>query len=141
QAHSLTHSIDGLERRHARCDLEKSLCPDRKSCTRTALLADVSVVLKGDSRGHRCSAQSSVNLTASQISTQVPREIARTHRASREQSLSDCVNHSAVECRNRVGDVTLWPWRGRRGVGRRWGWQGVCTGWGSPTMQGGSHTY
>src|SRR5215470_11548379 len=50
------------------------------------------------------------NLTASQISTQVPREIARTHRASREQSLSDRVNHSAVECRNRVGDVTLWPY-------------------------------
>ena len=58
-----------------------------------------------------------VSLTASQISARIPREIARTHWTSREQSLSDRVNRSAVEGRDRVGDVTLRPQRRRLGVG------------------------
>ena len=44
------------------------------------------------------------NLTASQISAQISWEIARTCRTSRQQSLADCVNRSAVEGRDRVGD-------------------------------------
>jgi hypothetical protein len=57
------------------------------------------------------------NLTASQISAQISREIARTCRTSRQQSLADCVNRSAMEGRDRVGDVTLRPQRRRLGVG------------------------
>jgi hypothetical protein len=41
-------------------------------------------------------------------------EIARTQRTSRQQSLADRVNHSAVEGRDRVGDVTLRPERWAR---------------------------
>ena len=58
-----------------------------------------------------------VNLTASQISAQISGEIARTCRTSRQQSLADCVNHSAVEGCDRVGDVTLRSQRRRLGVG------------------------
>src|SRR5262249_20449247 len=57
------------------------------------------------------------NLTASQISAQISWEIARTCRTSRQQSLADCVNRSAMEGRDRVGDVTLRPQRRRLGVG------------------------
>jgi hypothetical protein len=37
-----------------------------------------------------------VSLTASQISAQISREIARTYRTSRQQSLGDRVNRSPV---------------------------------------------
>jgi hypothetical protein len=57
------------------------------------------------------------SLTASQISAQISWEIARTCRTSRQQSLADCVNRSAMEGCDRVGDVTLRPQRRRLGVG------------------------
>src|ERR1700745_397624 len=60
-------------------------------------------------------------LTASQISARIPREIARTCGTSRQQSLADCVNRSAVQGRDRVGDVALRPQRRRLGVGNHGG--------------------
>jgi hypothetical protein len=61
----------------------------------------------------RCLA-SKAKLTASHISARISREIGRTCGTSRQQSLADCVNCSAVEGRDRVGDVTLRPQRGTR---------------------------
>ena len=57
------------------------------------------------------------NFTASHISARISRESARTCGTSRQQSLANCVNRSAVEGRDRVGDVTLRPQRRRLGVG------------------------
>src|SRR5215831_9027265 len=61
--------------------------------------------------------QPSLVFTASHISARISREIARTCGTSRQQSLADCVNRSAMEGRDRVGDVTLRPQRRRLGVG------------------------
>jgi hypothetical protein len=62
------------------------------------------------------------NCAASQNMTHVPFEPARTTWTSWERSC-DCYDQALMECRDRVGDVTLGPDRQRRGVGNHWEWQ------------------
>src|ERR1043166_9510349 len=63
-----------------------------------------------------------VSLTASQNIAHVPLEAACTAWTSWQRSC-DCDDHSSMEGRDRVWDVTLGPDRRRRGVGNRWEWQ------------------
>src|SRR2546428_9678769 len=77
------------------------------------------------------------SLTASQNIAHVPLEAACTAWTSWQRSC-DCDDHSSMEGRDRVWDVTLGPDRRRRGVGNRWEWQGFCTSWRDEVLRGGS---